>query len=734
MPALARWCFRHRKLVLALWVAAFILIFAADYAAKPAYSSKFQLPNTDSARAISILQADFPAASGGSDQIVFEAFHGTLETPATARTVRAMLAEVARLPEVASVGSPYSPVGRAQMSRSRTIGFATVNWVVQDQDLPASAAPRLIDTATAIRSSSIEVALGGQAIENTEAQQPSNSTGLGVLCALIVLGILFGAVLAAVIPIITALIAIGIGFAFTGLMTHIFAVASFVPILGVLIGLGVGIDYALFIITRHRNGLRAGRSGECSAVNAVNTAGRAVFFAGLTVCIAMLGQFALGVTFLYGLAIAASVTVALTMFAALTLLPAFLGFFGLGVLGRRERRRLAQEGPAPEEVVSGFWYRWARAIEKQSFVRAAAALIVVVLFALPVLSLRLGLSDAGSDAPGTTTRTAYDLLAKGFGPGFNGPLELVAKLPEPSDLAAFRKVTKAVATLRDVVVVSPAIESPTGKAAVARIYPETAPQAAQTTQLLHELRASVIPAAEAGTGLHVLVGGATAAGVDFSAVLASKLAVFIAVVVVVAFLLLMLVFRSLLIPAVASVMNLLSVGAALGLMNAVFEWGWGSSVLGISHTGPVEVFIPVIMFSVLFGLSMDYEVFLVSRMQEEWTISHDNRLAITKGQTETGRVITAAALIMVLVFLSFILGGNIIIDQFGIGLAGAIVIDAFIIRTVLVPALMHLAGLANWWLPGWLDRLLPHVNVEAPEAADFVPTPALVGSGATAAE
>jgi len=734
MPALARWCFRHRKAVLALWIIAFIVFFAADFAAKPAYSSKFQLPNTDSARAISILQADFPAASGGTDQIVFQALHGTLESPATEQRAQAMLAQVAKLPEVASVTSPYSAVGRAQLSKSKTIGFANVNWVVQDQNLPATAAPRLIDTATAIRSSSLEVALGGQAIENTEAQKPANSTSLGVVFALIILGVLFGAVLAAVIPIVTALIAIGIGFAFTGLMTHVFAVASFVPILGVLIGLGVGIDYALFIITRHRNGLRAGRSVEDSAVNAVNTAGRAVFFAGLTVCIAMLGQFALGVTFLYGLAIAASVTVALTMFAALTLLPAFLGFFGLGVLGRRERRRLAQSGPASEEVVSGFWYRWARGVQKQPFVRAGAALIVVILFALPVLSLRLGLSDAGSDTPGTTTRTAYDLLAKGFGPGFNGPLELVAKLPEPSDLAAFKKVTAAASTLKGVVLVTPAIESPSGKAAVAQIYPSTAPQAVQTTRLLHELRSDIIPAAEAGTGLHVLVGGATAAGVDFSAILASKLGVFIGVVVVVAFLLLMLVFRSLLIPAVASVMNLLSVGAALGVMNAVFEWGWGSSVLGISHTGPVEVFIPVIMFSVLFGLSMDYEVFLVSRMQEEWTISHDNALAVTKGQTETGRVITAAALIMILVFVSFLLGGSIIIQQFGIGLAGAIIIDAFIIRTVLVPSLMHIAGRSNWWLPAWLDKLLPHVNVEAPKPLGVLAAPALVGSGATSAD
>ena len=312
---------------------------------------------------------------------------------------------------------------------------------------------------------------------------------------------------------------------------------------------------------------------------------------------------------------------------------------------------------------------------------------------------------------------AYDILAKGFGPGFNGPLQLVTSLHSPGDLTAFNKVAKAAGTQKGVVFVTAPRVSPFGKAAVVLAYPTTAPQAAETSTLLHHLRSEVIPPAEAGSDLHVLVGGATAGGEDFSAVLSSKLALFIVVVVVVAFLLLMIVFRSLLIPAVASIMNLLSVGAALGIMNAVFEWGWGTSLFGISRTGPVEVFIPVIMFSVLFGLSMDYEVFLVSRMQEEWIVSHDNQSAVTRGQAETGRVITAAALIMILVFLSFLLGGDVIIQQFGIGLAGAIIVDAFIIRTVLVPAVMHVFGRANWWLPSWLERVVPHVNVEVRDAA-----------------
>ena len=713
MPAMARWCFRHRKLVLTLWLVALVSFLAADIGAKPAYSSQFQLPGTDSARALSILQASFTAASGEADQIVLQARHGTLDSPAVAAEAKTMLARVAKLPGVTTVASPFSAAGSAQMNRSRTTAFATVTWDTQAQDLSSAEIGRLIDTAKAAQSPALQVELGGQAIESVEPAIALGSTALGVLFALIVLVILFGALLAAVIPIMTALVAIGIGLAFTGLMSHVLAVPSFVPILGVLLGLGVGIDYALFIITRHRNGLRAGRSIEDSAAHAASTAGRAVLLAGLTVCIALLGQFALGVPVLYGVAITGAATVALTMLASLTLLPAFLGFFGVKVLGRRERRRLAQSGPVTEDVAAGFWFRWSKSIERQPALRALVALAVIAVVAVPVFSLRLGLNDAGSDAPGTTTRLAYDLLAKGFGPGFNGPLQLVTTIRSPAGLAWFEKVVHAASTQQGVVAVTAPRVSPSGKAAVALVYPGIAPQAAQTSALLHTLRDHIIPAAEAGSGLHVLVGGVTAADDDVSAILASKLPLFIAVVVVLAFLLLMAVFRSLLIPAVASVMNLLSVGAALGIMNAVFTWGWGASILGISRTGPVDVAVPVIMFSVLFGLSMDYEVFLISRMREEWILSHDNGRAVTKGQAETGRVITAAALIMILVFLSFLLGGNIVIQEFGIGLAGAIIIDAFLVRTIIVPALMHLAGNANWWIPDWLDRVLPHVTMEA---------------------
>ena len=712
MKVLARWCVGHRKIVLALWLVALVGFFGVSRAAGNSFSTKFQLPNTPSTTALNLLQADFPAVSGSSDQIVLHATSGMVRDAPIEARVQHMLAKVGTLPHVRSVASPFTTVGPGQISKDGTVAFATVTFDEQSQNLPKAAVRRVITTAQAAGDQQLQVALGGQDIENAESQNSSRSTGLGVVFALIVLGLAFGALFAALLPLITALVAIGVGYSITGLLTHVFSVSSFATILGVLIGLGVGVDYALLIVTRHRAGLKAGRTVEDSAVNALNTAGRAVLFAGITVCIALLGQFALGVSFLYGVAVSAAITVALTMLASLTLLPALLGFLGMKVLSRRQRAAMRATGPVAEEV-GGFWHRWATGIERRPVVPAALALAAVVVIALPIFSLRLGLDDAGSDPSGTTTHEAYDLLATGFGPGFNGPFQLVAELPSPAHEAQFAALVHAVSLQPGVVAVTPARVSPSGTVAIAEVYPSTSPQAVQTSSLLGRLRDHVIPQAEAGTGLTVLVGGVTASQVDFAHVLSSKLLLFVGVVILLGFLLLMAVFRSLLIPLVASIMNLLSVGAALGIMNAIFEWGWGRSLFAISSTAPVEVFVPVILISILFGLSMDYEVFLVSRMHEEWLLKRDNRLAVTLGQAETGRVITAAAAIMILVFVSFVFGDSIVIKQFGIGLAGAIIIDAFIVRTSLVPALMHLFGKANWWLPGWLDRVIPHLNVEA---------------------
>jgi putative drug exporter of the RND superfamily len=714
MASLARWCFRHRRLVLAGWVLALILFTAVSQAAGISYSTNYTLPDSPSAQALALLQHDFPAASGDTDQIVVEVKTGSVTSAPVRSEVDAMLTKVQKIPSVTSVVSPYGPDGASQVSRDGKIAFATVNF--DSQNPPSSAGTAAINIAQAIQGPNLKVELNGQAIENAEPQKSSNSTVIGIILALIVLGLAFGALFAAITPIVTALVAITIGYDLSGLLSHVLTIVSFAPILGVLIGLGVGIDYALFIVTRHRSAVLSGQTIENAVVNAVNTAGRAVFFAGLTVAIALLGQFALGESFLDGVAVAATVTVVLTMLASLTLLPALLGFIGPKVLSRRERRRVRDSGPQAETITSGWWYRWSRSIERQTVLRAVVSLLVMVVIALPVFTLRLGLDDAGTDPASSTTRQAYDLLAQGFGPGFNGPFELVAVLHGPADEAAFSRVVEAASRQPGIMTATSTQVSPAGNAAVALLYPSTGPQTAQTARQLDQLRNQVVPAAEAGSDLNVLIGGEAATQVDFSKALASKLPAFMAVVVILAFLLLMLVFRSLLIPLMASVMNLLSVGAALGVMNAVFGWGWGSSILGLSGAAPVQVFLPVIMFSVLFGLSMDYEVFLVSRIHEQWVHTSDNRVAVTNGQAVTGRVITAAASIMILVFLSFTLNDLITLQQFGVGLASAIIVDAFVVRTVLVPALMHLFGRANWWLPGWLDRRLPHLTVEASDA------------------
>lgn len=433
---------------------------------------------------------------------------------------------------------------------------------------------------------------------------------------------------------------------------------------------------------------------------------------------------------MYGVAVSAAITVALTMLSALTLLPALLGFFGMKVFSRRQRARMLVTGPVKENV-EGAWMRWSRFIEKRPKLPAIVALAAVIAIALPIFSLHLGLDDAGSDPKSSTTHQAYELISQGFGPGFSGPFTLVAQLPTPSGEAAFANTVTSLKTQQGVVAVTPPVLNPAKTLAIAEVYPSTTPQSVATTNLLNRLRNNVLPAAQKGTGLTVLVGGVTAIQTDFNKVLSAKLGLFIGVVVVLGFLLLMCVFRSLLVPLVASIMNLLAIAAALGVMQLVFEQGFGQSLFGISAKAPVAVFVPVLLISILFGLSMDYEVFLVSRMHEEWAKTRDNRFAVSYGQAATGRVITAAAAIMILVFASFALGPNVVIKQFGIGLAGAIVIDAFIIRTVLVPSLMHIFGPANWWIPGWLARVIPHLNVEGAQDEE-IPDPPRDAVDATA--
>ena len=587
--------------------------------------------------------------------------------------------------------------------------------------LPVPDVTRVVHLAEAARAPGVQVDIGGPAIENALRPSVGISAGVGVVAAAIVLFIAFGSLLAMLVPLIIAIAALVSGLMTTGLLSHAVTIPSSGPTLGILIGLGVGIDYALFIVTRHRNGIKAGMSPQDAAVRALNTSGRAVLFAGTTVCIALLGMLVLRIGYISGLGIAAAITVLFTVAAAATLLPALLGFLGMRVLSRRERRRLAAAGPAPDGT-SGAWTRLAAFVQRHPAPLAATAATVMLVLAIPVLSLRLGSSDAANDPAATTTHQAYDLLATGFGPGFNGPLELAGTTSTPADAAAFARLARTLATEPGIAAVSAPVAG--HGASLISVTPTTSPEAAATSTLIHQLRDSVIPAAEGGTTLRVYVGGVTATNDDFATVIAPKLLIFVGVILVLGFLLLMLAFRSLLIPAVAAVMNLLAAAASFGVLVAVFQYGWGLRLLNLGQAGPVESFLPVLMLAVLFGLSMDYEVFLVSRIREEWAATGDNHQAVRTGQATTGRVIIAAATIMILVFSAFILSGQQVIGEIGIGLAAAVLLDAFILRTILVPALMHLSGRANWWLPGWLDRTLPHLSIE-PATAPPVP-PSLV--------
>jgi len=709
--------------VLLAWVAALVSLTVIHSAAGSAYSDNFDLSGTQSFDAIHLLQRAAPKASGDTDQIVIAAKQGHITDPAVRTQIEAMLAKVARLPHVSEVTSPYGPTGAAQISKSGEIAFANVTFDEQASKILAPAAKTFVNTARAGSGNGVEVEVEGQIAEGA-ANNGAGGLGLGALAAGVVLFLVFGSLLAMALPLITAALSLGTGIAVIGLLSHVISMASFSSELSLLIGLGVGVDYALFILTRYRQGLLRGLPGEQAVIESVDTSGRAVLFAGMIVCIAMLGMFALGVSFLYGVAIAASIAVAFTVVAALTLLPALLGFFGPRVLRRRERRAL-REGKLTTTDESPKWARWAGWIQQRPVAFAVVAAAIMLLLAIPFLSMRLGSSDAGSDPSGSTTRKAYDLLATGFGPGYNGPLQLVASVSTPAQKAAFVRVQQAVASTPGVVgatkprfLPAPAPGQP--GVALANIYPKGSPQDESTSNLLHTVRNHVVPAAARGTGLHVLVGGQTAIFDDFSTVLSRKLPLFFAVVVLLSFLLLMLVFRSLVIPAIAALMNILSAAAAFGVITAIFQDGIGASLLGIDKTGPIEAFVPVLMFAILFGLSMDYEVFLVTRIYEEWHRRGDNREAVTHGLAATGRTITAAAAIMVLVFGAFILGGQRIIELFGVGLASAVLLDALIVRSALVPSLMLILGDSNWWLPARLDRVLPHLRVEGSTASEGI--------------
>jgi RND superfamily putative drug exporter len=748
---LARWTTTHRKYVVLGWIVLVVAINVLAQSAGTSYSNNFTLPNSDAQRASNLLQRSFPAQAGDRDTIVYRVSAGSVTDPAVRARMSATFAKVAKLPHVSAVISPYAGAASGRsISADGKIAFATVVFDEKANKLPKSAPERVVDVARAADRPGLQVELGGQAIEQTEQTGFGISTAVGLLAAIVVLLLTFGSLTAMGLPIVTALFGLGTGLGVIALFTHVVDTPNFSSELAAMIGLGVGIDYALFILTRFREayatpGPTFGDARE-SVIQAMDTAGRAVLFAGCTVVIALLGMMLLGVDFLYGVAISASIGVLLVMLASLTLLPALLTGLGprLARPSRRARRRAARASAAGAQTNGeaaaaapggGAWLRWSMFVERRPRTIAVAATSVMLLIAAPAIALRLGSSDAGNDPAGQTTHKAYELLAQGFGEGFNGPLLVVAKVPGARTAAATSALAHlhgAIAASPDVASVAPAKVNPEGDVATVTVYPHSSPQALATTQLVEHLRNVAVPPVAASTGMTVYVGGVTAGSVDFAKTLGQKLPLFIGVVVLLSALLLLIVFRSLVIPLQAAVMNLLSIGAALGVIVAIFQWGWLGSVIGVS-AGPIESFIPVMLFAIVFGLSMDYEVFLVSRIHERWTRTGDNSRAVAEGLALTGRVITAAAAIMVCVFLSFMLGEDRVIKEFGLSLASAVFLDALVVRCLLLPAVLHLIGPRTWSLPSRLDRMLPRLNIEGTLLPGEPPEPGMAGGSPSGA-
>ncbi|MCB5182913.1 MMPL family transporter [Streptomyces antimicrobicus] len=717
MAAIARWCLRHRLVAVLIWLLALGATATAAVAAGPAFSNDYEVPGTESSKAGALLKQGFHDQGGDTDSVVWRTpAHENARTPDVEQRMRHALDTIAALPGVASVTSPYAPEGAGQISADGRTAYAVVTFDRPADAVPAAQARAVVAAAKnpATEQRGLQVELGGRAVGLTEAPRPHLAEVVGVAVAGVVLFLAFGSLAASLLPLATALVGVGTAYAGITLLGHAVPVADFAPMLGTLIGLGVGIDYALFIVTRHRKGLARGLSVEEAARNAVATTGRAVVFAGATVCIALLGMLVLRLNFLGGVAIAASLTVVLTVLASLTLLPALLSYIGMRALSRRQRRALAEHGPRPE-APTGFAARWAAFVERRPKLLGAVATALMAVLALPAFFLHLGTSDQGNNPAHTTTRKAYDLLAEGFGPGTNGPLAVVARLDGPADRVAFDRLAETLRTTEGVAATGPATVNRAGDTAVLTVVPDSAPQSRATSALVDRIRQDVVPGAARGTGLQVHVGGVTAGYDDFAEVVVGKLPLFVGVVIAFGCALLLLAFRSIGIPLKAAVMNVAAVASSFGVVVAVFQWGWGSERMGLGSAGPIEPFLPVIMVSVLFGLSMDYQVFLVSRMYEEWLETGDNRRAVRVGLAETSRVINSAAVIMISVFLAFVLSGDRIIAMFGIALAVAVALDAFVLRTLLVPALMHMLGGANWWLPAWLERRLPRISIEAPE-------------------
>ena len=687
---------RHPFRVLGLWLVAALAVVALQSAAGGEFDDSFRVPGVESQQAADVLHERFPSRGGQTARLVLHTGEGRLDDAVHAGVVRRVVEDLAAGDDVAAVTDPVlGPDGRT--------GYLDVAYTVDK--LSSVHFEDATAAADAGREAGVGTELTGALALLGQDDPSSELIGLGV--AIIVLLVAFGSVVAMGLPIVTALVGLFVGGAGVGVLSAVIGVPEFSLILCMMVGLGVGIDYALFIVTRHRQNLTDGMSVQDSAGNANATAGQAVLFAGSTVVVAILGLFLAGLPALSATGLAIALVVVVAMLAAVTLLPGLLGLAGTRIdrLSIHRRNHVAK---APSATFSG---RWAAHVGRHPLRYAVASLVALCALAVPTLGMRIGTPDDGNAAEGTTQRTGFDLLAAAFGPGFNGPIQVVVDVPTPADEAAVERIHGALRADPGVAAVTPPTFNERRDTALLVANPTTAPQDAATDALVRRLRSEVLPSAVDGTDARALLTG-QAMITDLADRITSRLPVFVAAIVAMSFLLLMIVFRSVLVPLKAAVMNLLSIAAAYGVIVAVFQWGWGNELVGLESTMPINPFAPLMMFAILFGLSMDYEVFLLSRVREEYVATGDNRLSVVRGLSSTARVITSAALIMISVFGAFVLGDDPMGKMFGIGMGVAVLLDATLVRMVLVPSTMSLVGRANWWLPRWLDRLLPHLDLE----------------------
>jgi RND superfamily putative drug exporter len=761
LARLGRWCVRRRKLVVfGIWIPAFVALSAASSATGSDFHTEMKLPSGEARDVFDLLESVSDEAAGFDAEIVFYAPNG-VNNAEISESLSALFAKVEAL-EGVQVASPFEST-EPEISGDGTVGVARLKVTERTQEDALELAKEIRELGdevplTLADGSKLQIEYGGWLF--SEFEFPA-AEALGIIAAVVILVLAFGSIIAMGLPIGTALVGLGMGTAIVGLLSHLQSMPDFTSQMVAMIGLGVGIDYALFIVTRYRDALHDGLSVEESVVEAVDTSGRAVVFAGITVIISLLGLYIMGLPFIQGLATGAAVGVLVMMVASVTLLPALLAMTGerIDITSRAALAALAVmvvaglgavittnigivlaglamavlllvtsifvkslRTPVPHRRTKprerSLWFRWSRIVQHRPWPVLAGATTALIVLTLPLFSIRLGFGDMGNMSKDQTVRKAYDLLADGFGPGSNGPLVITVTGVTAADNGARQEFVERLRGTEGVTAAFSPDEPLRPGLAIVTVIPDSAPQDEATNQLVDRLRDEVVPS----SGVDALVGGQTAASMDFATYLGSRLPLLIGAVLVLSFLLLMAVFRSLLVPLKAVVMNLLSIGAAYGVIVAIFQWGWASELIGVDKAGPIEAWVPMMLFAIVFGLSMDYEVFLLSRIKEEYDRTGDNGTAVADGLAVTARVITAAALIMVCVFSAFVLGEDRSLKLFGLGLAAAVAIDATIVRMFLVPATMELLGSRNWWMPKWIDRLLPKIDVEgyhhaAPTAA-----------------